>query len=1577
MENGWDFARVEISRDGGLTWDRLNSFTGSSGGWVLENLGLNDYSGDIIIRFRVTSDANLGLAGWYIDNISLTNHDYQDLESDSNDGWTHGGTGDTWERGFPYSGPWATLSGDNVWGTKLFGEYQDNGDCSLYSPQFDLHEGTTLSFWHWYDIEAGWDTGYLEISDDEISWDSLASYDGTLDDWELVEISLGGYSGSVQIRFRLQTDGSETFDGWYIDDISFLGSGGIHLETSDGNTLSKNTCIETGGNGILLVSSVNNTLKDNNCSNNQKNGIYSESSNNNEIIRNSASDNLKNGIYSVSSNNNYIHWNFVSYNLENGIFLNSSSGNKIENNTVHRSIDGILIEDSTSNKLYNNTVSDNQNNGIKLDRSNDSLIIKNTCSRNFEGIYLDYSDSCTLSKNLCTNNRDNGIYLISSYSDLVSNKCINNTWNGISILDYYGVIWDNECRNNSQTGIYVEDALLSDISWNTCVNNYFGIIIKAGSAYNWIDNNTSNNNEYYGMTLYDSCFNNTVENNSLKGSRFGLFIYQSHNNTLIFNNLINNTEYGINITDPNSRHNTIHHNNFLYNNGSSYQAYDNGLNNSWDDGNGEGNFWDNYSSLYPQATNDEHVWNKPYNISGPANGSDRYPLFYAGPGADTELPRLVVDNTPAQATTGDTLSFSAEFEDNLGIVTVHVLYSYDGLNWQNNETMVLTRGGIWSYSTTINTDATEFFYMFYLTDMGRNHVFTTETQLEILDNDPPELIADETQDKATTKDRFVFSVKLGDNVRIVSAIVHYSYNGVDYDNENLRWEMGNTWSTYITIPEDATVLYYYFVYSDGTNVEETTINTVIVTDNDAPLLVSDNTPLQGNTGDPFTFDIMVTDNYKLESVFVHYSHDDKVYQTRELTDEGTGFWKEEITLELNFTKLYYYFKISDNSILKNELTTDKVEIPVIDNDPPTARAGEDLIVEQNTEVILDGSSSTDNIGIDKYSWKFIYDGVENELNDELEEFTFEIPGKYLITLFVSDEEGNRATDILNITVIDDSKPLADAGDDITTDQHEEVTLSGKDSSDNIELAGFTWTFVYNGENITLQGEIANFVFDIAGLYIITLNVTDAGGNWAADTLKVIVNDIEKPIANAGDDQRVEEGTTVLLNGGNSTDNDAIVSFLWSFHYDGLERPQYGENTTFRFKISGEYSITLTVTDGAGNSAIDTLKINVIEKSSADDDELPDFWNNTVDEDKDGLDDRWEEYYFGGNISPHADADADGYMNIHEYKKKTDPTKKNIKPADIESGSNPDDKKASSGDWWTWILMVGILFLILVVILFLIIRSRRSKDGKENDVPEIDVDHGESFDDAEESDEDDIEVFSSPLDTDPADPEFEKLADTYNNCKEYGMAMGDYESRFLEIEKAVKLGEEDVPESITAFITEMDDAYYSYYEDLKKNTKKLHMMINTDFKKAMGSGLDIGQLRPDYEAAIEYFKGGDFHGAKELFTLVKSNLDKALSEKLTGEEENTDSVKGEKTEKKKLDLDSLFNRILPPAGPRKETKEFLDEDDNTGSEDVPEVSGDEVKHPELVAVNVGVSENDETNEQEVGILSPIVEEEDSE
>ena len=143
--------------------------------------------------------------------------------------WTHGGTHDEWECGVPEyanytDGPETAYSGDYCWGTDLDNTYDTNADAWLMTPIIDLSEvdSAILSFYRWYEIEEGYDYGYVEISTDNgSSWDILRTYSGSEKTWTEEVIDISDYTGSneTRIRFRLDSDPVTTRAGLYIDDV--------------------------------------------------------------------------------------------------------------------------------------------------------------------------------------------------------------------------------------------------------------------------------------------------------------------------------------------------------------------------------------------------------------------------------------------------------------------------------------------------------------------------------------------------------------------------------------------------------------------------------------------------------------------------------------------------------------------------------------------------------------------------------------------------------------------------------------------------------------------------------------------------------------------------------------------------------------------------------------------------------------------------------------------------------------------------------------------------------------------------------------------------------------------------------------------------------------------------------------------------------------------------------------------------------------------------------------------------------------------------------------------------------------
>ncbi len=120
---------------------------------------------------------------------------------------------------------------------------------------------------------------------------------------------------------------------------------------------------------------------------------------------------------------------------------------------------------------------------------------------------------------------------------------------------------------------------------------------------------------------------------------------------------------------------------------------------------------------------------------------------------------------------------------------------------------------------------------------------------------------------------------------------------------------------------------------------------------------------------------------------------------------------------------------------------------------------------------------------------------------------------------------------------------------------------------------------------------SNLVF-VSGNYI-SINITDpnaaAGGLFL--TLYGEILDVIYPIAVAGPDLYVDRGDTITFDGSGSSDNVGILSYIWTFNDVG-QKTLTGVNPTYAFNNSGNFTITLKVTDTSGRWRTDTMNLVV-------------------------------------------------------------------------------------------------------------------------------------------------------------------------------------------------------------------------------------------------------------------------------------------------------------------------------------------------------------------------------------------------
>jgi len=187
----------------------------------------------------------------------------------------------------------------------------------------------------------------------------------------------------------------------------------------------------------------------------------------------------------------------------------------------------------------------------------------------------------------------------------------------------------------------------------------------------------------------------------------------------------------------------------------------------------------------------------------------------------------------------------------------------------------------------------------------------------------------------------------------------------------------------------------------------------------------------------------------------------------------------------------------------------------------------------------------------------------------------------------------------------DILPTADAGTDQNVNPGDAATLNGSGSTDALgTIVSYAWVQTGGSPAVTLanantaQAQFTAPDTSTGTALTFKLSITDDKGLTHSDSCVVNVNG--RPVADAGPDQQVNPGVSVVLDGSNSNDVDgSIVAYQWlqtagtpivALANAGTVRASFtapsvgGSDTTLTFK--------LTVTDNKGATRSDTCVVNV-------------------------------------------------------------------------------------------------------------------------------------------------------------------------------------------------------------------------------------------------------------------------------------------------------------------------------------------------------------------------------------------------
>ncbi|MHA1684437.1 MAG: NosD domain-containing protein, partial [Promethearchaeota archaeon] len=384
---------------------------------------------------------------------------------------------------------------------------------------------------------------------------------------------------------------------------------------------------------------------------------------------------INNSITPVSifhSDNSSVSSSRFSNNSDSAIYFKYSQFGRVSHSNFTINNNAIFVDGDSHNATIFSNQMEGDSTGVYIRSSESATLYSNTmlgCGVRIEGGVADYS-----TQNISTDNNVNGkvlyyysgkdyldsanftnagqIILVNSHFATIENLDLSNCSLGLSLVLSGNTSVNNVNITHNLYGVFLTGSNSKFNVFNSCniSNNDVGLLFLFSSNNNTIDNCTINDNEDIGIEFsYNAHHNNVTSSTVLrngKGISFEGACSIQVNSSIIGNNISANVGNGIDIAFSDGH--LIYNNNISFNgvygiylhagsrdhviygnyfalNGES-EVFSDEPNIKWDNGT-RGNYWDDYSTRYPAATNDGTTWSIPYEINGTTGVYDNHPLY--------------------------------------------------------------------------------------------------------------------------------------------------------------------------------------------------------------------------------------------------------------------------------------------------------------------------------------------------------------------------------------------------------------------------------------------------------------------------------------------------------------------------------------------------------------------------------------------------------------------------------------------------------------------------------------------------------------------------------------------------------------------------------------------------------------------------------------------------------------------------------------------------------------------------------------------------------------------------------------
>jgi len=259
----------------------------------------------------------------------------------------------------------------------------------------------------------------------------------------------------------------------------------------------------------------------------------------------------------------------------------------------------------------------------------------------------------------------------------------------------------------------------------------------------------------------------------------------------------------------------------------------------------------------------------------------------------------------------------------------------------------------------------------------------------------------------------------------------------------------------------------------------------------------------------------------------------------------------------------------------------------VKNSPPLSHTMEDIVDYEDRYLLFSGygnDTASDRYSL-RYRWDFGDGNSTDWENNAIAGHAYPEQGIYRATLSVMDDEGLKATDVMNVTILNhipsaQIDPLLN-NTVIKEDDKFSFHGTGDDSPSDINSLQYRWKFGDGNISDWAADAEMNHSYTLSGNYEITFQVKDNNNDTANASINIIVENVAPSGGFTTKKKFYDEDEQIVIKAENLNDTESDLPLLNVTWLADNVTVGYGRNVSFSVPRAGPVIISINITDDDG------------------------------------------------------------------------------------------------------------------------------------------------------------------------------------------------------------------------------------------------------------------------------------------------------------------------------------------------------------------------------------------------------------